>query len=126
MTSSVFRQIKDIQNQAGKLIVETPSTEDIESFSQFNEEMKLYLISHVDQPEIIQHVQSIPNVFDVEDEANGLPEFLMILLAIVTIGISHLYFQHLAHVRRINLIRDQIHVVKGKYATLEFLLKSME
>jgi hypothetical protein len=126
MITTVFRQIRDIQNQADKLIQETPSLEDLESFSQYNEEMKLYLINHVDQPEIIQHVQSIPNVFEVEDDVKGLPEFLMILLAIITIGISHLYIRHLAEARRINLIQDQIHVVKGKYATLEFLLKALD
>ncbi|MCE2998106.1 MAG: hypothetical protein ACK5RG_21375 [Cyclobacteriaceae bacterium] len=124
MTSSVFRQIRDIQNQAGKLVEEKPSLEDLEEFSRYNEEMKLYLVKNVEHEEIMKHVQSIPNVFDVEDDTPSFPVFVMLILGILTIGSSYFYFKHLEEARQISLIQDQIREVQGKYATLEFLLKA--
>ena len=92
MTSSVFRQIRDIQNQASKLVEEKPSLEDLEEFSRYNEEMKLYLVKNVEHEEIMKHVQSIPNVLDVEDDTPSFPVFVMLILGILTIGSSYFYF----------------------------------
>jgi hypothetical protein len=125
MTPSVFRQIRDIQNQASKLVDAKPGFEELEDFSRYNEEMKLYLAKNVEQEEIIEHVLSIPNVFEIEDDAPSFSVFVMVILGILTIGASYFYFKHLEEARRISLVQDQIREVQGKYATLEFLLKAV-
>jgi F0F1-type ATP synthase alpha subunit len=124
MTSSVFRQIRDIQNQAGKLVDGKSSFEELEEFSRYNEEMKLYLVKNLEQDEIVEHVLSIPNVLEVEAEAMNIPIYAMMILALFTVGLSYLYIKHVEESRRINLIQDQIREARGKYATLEFLLKA--
>lgn len=124
MTSSVFRQIRDIQNQAGKLVDEKPSLVDLEEFSRFNEEMKLYLVKNLEQDEMVEHVLSIPNVIEVEEEAIGIPIYALMILTLLTVGLSYLYLKHVEESRRISLMQDQVREVQGKYATLEFLLKA--
>lgn len=124
MTSSVFRQIRDIQNQASKLVDEKPSLVDLEEFSRFNEEMKLYLVKNLEQDEIVEHVLSIPNVIEVEEEAIGIPIYALMIITLLTVGLSYLYVKHVEESRRISLMQDQVREVQGKYATLEFLLKA--
>lgn len=124
MTSSVFRQIRDIQNQASKLVDEKPSLVDLEEFSRFNEEMKLYLVKNLEQDEIVEHVLSIPNVIEVEEESIGIPIYALMILTLLTLGLSYLYVKHVEESRRISLMQDQVREVQGKYATLEFLLKA--
>lgn len=124
MTNSVFRQIREIQNQASKLVDEKPSLVDLEEFSRFNEEMKLYLVKNLEQDEIVEHVLSIPNVIEVEEEAIGIPIYAMMILTLLTVGLSYLYVKHVEESRRISLMQDQVREAQGKYATLEFLLKA--
>lgn len=126
MNSTLYRQLKDIQYQAERLASGKKSAEVLEDFSNYNEEIKLYLLTHIDNIEIVNLVKEIPNVLEVETETKSTSFFVTICLSIFTLGVSAIYLANVAEMRRIHLVQSNIQTARGKYASIEFLLRASE
>jgi len=124
MNSTLHRQLKDIQIQAEKLISGSPSGEELVQFSNYSAELKNYLLINIEEPEIRVLIYSIPDILDVEIETKSMPVALVITLTIITLGISALYISHVMEMRRHRLVQGNIQTARGKYASIEFLLKA--
>ncbi len=123
MNQTLFRQLKDIQLQAEKLLSGDSDEEAFVSFSNYNNELKSYLLQNCDDATIRSLVNEIPEVLDVKQETSK-PLVLLIILGLVTLGISAFYFASVANMRQTRLIQENIHTVRGKYASIEFLMKA--
>lgn len=120
----LYRQLKDIQSQAEKLTSGTPDQGAIEQFNNYNEDLKTYLLTHVEDPEIRDLVYSIPSISDTETEKLPLQSSALIIIGILTVGLLPLYLSYVAEMRRNKLIQSNIQTARGKYASIEFLLKA--
>lgn len=120
----LYRQLKDIQSQAEKLTAGTPDQGAIEQFNNYNEDLKTYLLTHVEDPEIRDLVYSIPSISDTETEKLPLHSSALIIIGILTVGLLPLYLSYVAEMRRNKLIQSNIQTARGKYASIEFLLKA--
>lgn len=120
----LYRQLKDIQSQAEKLTAGTPDQGAIEQFNNYNEDLKTYLLTHIEDPEIRDLVYSIPSISDTETEKLPLQSSALIIIGILTVGLLPLYLSYVAEMRRNKLIQSNIQTARGKYASIEFLLKA--
>lgn len=123
MSQTLFRQLNDIQLQAQKLTNGNPEEEELEAFSNYNNELKNYLLQTTDDSEVKQLIIEIPNLLEIEEE-NSKPLILLIILGLVTIGFSVVYLSYIAGMRRTRQIQTNIHTIRGKYASIEFLMKA--
>lgn len=124
MTLNLNRQLKDVQYQADKLISGTPEPEAIESFDNYCRELKEYIIHNVKEVDIVRLAQEIPEIHDVEDSKRKMSFIALIVLGLLTLGISALYLSYVANMRRTTLIQNNIQTARGKFASIEFLLKA--
>ena len=104
------------------LISGSPDIEELESFSNYSQELKSYLIKNIDVPEIKDLANAIPNILEVE--AKSKPIVILIALGLVTFGVSAIYISYAASMRKTRLIQGNIQTARGKYASIEFLLKA--
>ncbi|MEL6864132.1 MAG: hypothetical protein AAFP19_06930 [Bacteroidota bacterium] len=115
MNQNILRQVKDIQYQADKLLKGHPSLSDIKDFRRYAQEINTFLQKHIDIPEVHQLVDDIPSIkVDLIDLKTGL--LFMIMPAVLVTW----YYER----RLINIARSDIQIAKGKYASIEFLLKN--
>jgi hypothetical protein len=124
MNATLNRQLKDIQYQAEKLISGSPQQEELERFSNYNEELRDYILTNIDVPEIKDLANATPNILEVENEMRSAHIVAIITIAIVTLGTSALYISYVTNMRRKRLIQSNIQTARGKYASIEFLLKA--
>ncbi|AXT21027.1 hypothetical protein D7030_08450 [Flavobacteriaceae bacterium AU392] len=117
MSRNIIRQIVDIQNQADRLIKNKANIVEIEQFSQYNDEIKSFLESNIEDEFILNYVRAIPNL-DIEQEDTKLG-ILNIVLSIFFGGITS-YRERQKADNALNKIRD----IRGKYASAEFMLKN--
>lgn len=122
MDSNIRRQLKDIQYRADNLLNGKPTIDDIEEFSQYNEELKEYLLKYLKDEELLSRVYRIPRVLDetpTQKIASGL--LLSILMSFTTfLG---------AYFRERQVIEVALHNIreaKGNYASIEFLSKHLD
>lgn len=126
MSPTLNRQLKDIQHQAEKLISRTPSEGEIEQFNHYNEDLKAYLLEYVGAIEIRDLIYTIPTISDIETERIPLRTSVLITISIVTLGLLPFYLSYVAEMRRNKLIQENIRTARGKYASIEFLLKASD
>src|SRR5688500_15875655 len=71
MDRKILRQIKDLQVQAEHLIKvkPIPTLEELEAYSKYSEETRSFLLAHVDETMILEHVKQIPNIERVWNES---------------------------------------------------------
>lgn len=124
MASTLFRQLKDIQYQAEKLLSGTPEEGEIEQFNHYNEDLKAYLLGHVKEEEIRTLILAIPTISDVESETISMRTSVLVAVGVITLGLLPLYLSYVAGMRRNQLIQSNIQTARGKYASIEFLLKA--
>lgn len=115
MNANVFRQIKDIQYQADKLFNNTSTTIDIENFAKYSDELKQYLLKNVDEAEILKHIHLIPEIRE-----NAINVKKGIISLIIPTFLMHWYHER----SYVEESKNTIHQIKGKYASIEFLLKN--
>ncbi|MDO5978715.1 hypothetical protein [Flavivirga spongiicola] len=120
MNRNIIRQIVDIQAQAERLIKTQADMVEIGQFAQYNDEIKEYLISNIDDGFILKYVREIPdlNIEEVETKT-GLIAIIIILISSFFGGVA-LYNEKRRSQKALNTIRD----IKGKYASAEFMLKN--
>jgi hypothetical protein len=111
----ILRQLKDIQAQADKIISGENSAESVETFARYSTELKNYIIRNVSSEEIISYLQELP---EINYSPVGIKWWEMILLP--WWGIN-LYNQYKAR----EIIIQNIAEVRGKYGTLELLLREL-
>lgn len=124
MNSTLLRQLKDIQHQAENLISGSPEIEELEQFGNYNEELKTYILENIDLSEISNLVYDIPNVLHVELGTKSRPIGALIIVGIITLGISSFYISYVVALHKKRLIQSNIQTARGKYASIEFLLKA--
>ena len=111
----LLRQLKDIQVQADKIVTGENSNEAIETFSRYSSELKTYIAKNVESPEIKSYLTDLPEINYKRSEIK-LWQYLIMPSWWIT-----LYKDYQAKNRTI----EEINEVKGKYATLELLVKGL-
>lgn len=111
----LIRQIKDIQSQANRIVAGESSDEAIESFVKYSNELKNYIQAKIKNEQILSYINELP---EIEIEKTKLKLWQYFVLPSWWISLYKEYQQK-------NEIIEEINFVKGKYATLELLLKGL-
>lgn len=109
------RQLRDIQAQAEKILQGNNSSESIESFSRYSSELKIFIEKNVHSDEIRKYLSEIPDV-DYKRAQVKLWQYIILPSLWIT-----LYKDY--HVK--NEVLQTISTAKGKYATLELLVRGV-
>lgn len=121
MKPTVKRQLKDIQVQADRLISGDHSSEDLENFGNYSNELKNYLIENISDDFILEKLNEIPNIDDFDTITKTTTGIGFTILAVITFGISVSYLrEQKRNTEMMNNVRD----IRGKYGSIEFLLKN--
>lgn len=118
---NVNRQLTDIQVQADRILSNRSSLEEIEDFHRYNEEFKNYLRNNITSETILQKINQIPIVID-ETKSNTIQ--IGIFQIIVSFMISP-FSTYIHQKQTIENAKTNIQDIRGKYSTLEFLIKSV-
>lgn len=111
----LLRQLRDIQAQADKIVTGENSTEAIESFARYSSELKNYISKNVQSKEIQAYLTELPDINYSRTEIK-LWQYL-----IVPSWWIALYKDYQAK----NETIIEIGSAKGKYATLELLVRGL-
>jgi hypothetical protein len=111
----ILRQLKDIQAQADKILAGENSNEVIETFSKYSIELKDYMLNKIDSPEIKSYLKEIPEINYSRTKVK-LWQYLILPMWWIA-----LYNDYQAK----NEALEDVQMVKGKYATLEMLVKGL-
>jgi hypothetical protein len=113
--SLLLRQLKDIQAQATKIAAGENSNETIETFAKYSSELKIYIQKNVASQEVKAYITGLPDINYSRSEIK-LWQHLILPSWWIT-----LYKDYQAKNRTI----EEINHVKGKYATLELLVRGL-
>ena len=113
-TKLLLRQLKDIQAQAEKIGQGNDSQHDIETFARYSIELKEYILKNVKSEEVVNYLNELPDVQYDRLEVKLWQYFIM-----PSWWIS-LYNDYMARKKAV----EEITIVKGKYATLELLIRA--
>ena len=119
MTPTTLRQIKDIQFQADRLVNQRATIHGINEFNQYNEELKKYLIENLNDQEIVDRVKQIPKILEEAEKENGPRSFFVSILMLFAPAFVNYYRDK----QLIEDAKEYIREARGKYASIEFLLK---
>lgn len=108
MSSSILRQIKDIQVQAERLL-NNASPEDYQDFARYSKEIKTFLMENVDEEMILKFVREIPE----PDASFGSKS-----------GNSWFFNLSFVNESRKSTDKQQLRNIRDKYASIEFLCKN--
>lgn len=111
----LLRQLKDIQAQADKILTGEKSDETIETFARYSIELKDYILKNVESPEIKSYLKELPEINYSRTKIQVWQFFILPFWWIA------LYNDYQAKNKAI----EEINMVKGKYATLEVLVKGL-
>lgn len=120
MDQQVFRQIKDIQVQADRIISDRPGLENIYEFGKYSKQIKKYLLENVKDEMVLGYVRQIPDLEEEIDNPQVSSGILSVILFVIA-GWLLLYFRER---RRVDHGKDIVRDIRGKYASIEFLLKN--
>jgi hypothetical protein len=111
----LLRQIKDIQAQADRILTGENSSETLESFAKYSVELKDYIVKNVNSDEVKVYLAELPDLHYSRIEIQ-----LWQYLIFPTWWIS-LYKDYEARNRTI----EEIKTVRGKYSSLELIVKGL-
>ena len=111
----IIRQLKDIQAQADKILTGDNSEESIETFSQYSDELKDFIHTHIEVNEIRAYLSELPEI-DYAPKSIQLWQYLVFPSWWVA-----MYHDHVA---RNEAVRD-VGIARGKFATLEIMIKAL-
>jgi hypothetical protein len=86
---SIVRQVIDLQAQAERLIRTGGNMPEIEAFSQYNEEIKTYLLDHISDEFVLNYIKTIPSL-DI-DTIETKSSILTVILGLFSGGSSAAY-----------------------------------
>jgi len=115
---NIIRQITDIQNQAERLIKRKSSLVEIEQFADYSSEIKLFLIKYIDEDFILKHVHEIPDLN--LHESDSKPGLFDLIIYSFNFGLGAYSKERRKADKALKTVRD----IRGKYASLEFMLKN--
>ena len=110
----LFRQLKDIQSQADRILSGEKSHEAIRNFAIYSAELKNYIAENIDDENIKHFLTQIPDINHSRHEIK-LWQFL------VFYGLISVCKNLIATEKSIS----EIGIVKEKYTNLEIMLKSV-
>jgi hypothetical protein len=111
----LLRQLKDIQSQADKILTGENSNEAIETFAKYSSELKSYISKNVQLEEIKSFLTQLPEINYSRTQIK-----LWQYLILPSWWIS-LYKDYQAK----NETITEINSARGKYATLELLIRGL-
>jgi hypothetical protein len=115
----LIRQVRDIQAQADKIIRDGEnSPENIESFSRYSSELKQYIFRHVNTGEILDFATQLK---EIEYDRVEFQLWQFIVMPFMPGWAISFYRDYQAKARAV----EEIGELRGKYATLELLLKGL-
>lgn len=109
----LLRQLRDIQSQADKILKGEDSNEAIETFSRYSSELKLYISKNVASEETKSLLNELPEINYSRSEIKLWQYFIL----------SSWWVSVYKDYQARNKTIQEINLVKGKYATLELLVK---
>lgn len=118
MNRNILRQIADIQINADRITANTSNSTEIIDFAKYNEEIKAYLLQHVKEDFILSYIREIPSV-PIED-LEGNTSLRATVLGIFSGGLGF----HLQQMKKLERAKEVVSILKGKYASIEFMLKN--
>jgi len=113
--SSILRQLKDIQNEADKLIKGSPNVMEIENFSRYSNEIKDFIERNIEFPEVLKLVEEIPDI-----PMNKVTIKTGLMSLIIPKVLLYWYHERVY----ISVSTSKIEISRGKFASLEFILKN--
>lgn len=115
----LIRQVRDIQAQADKIIRDGEnSAETIESFSRYSGELKQYIFQHVNTREILDFATQLK---EIEYDRVEFQLWQFIVMPFMPGWVVSYYRDYQAKARAVEAIGE----LRGKYGTLELLLKGL-
>lgn len=122
MDRNILRQIKDIQVQAERLISDQPDLVEIYEFGNYSKQLKSYLLANVKDEYILNFIVQIPELEESLNSGSGKTGVLTAILIAVAPWLLN-YFQER---NKIGQGQEIIRDIRGKYASVEFLMKNAE
>jgi hypothetical protein len=111
----LIRQLKDIQSQADKILTGEDSSEAIETFAQYSRELKEYIQKNVASNEVKAYLTQLP---EIEYARPSIQLWQYLILPAWWIALYKDYQEK-------NRMKEEINLVRGKYATLELLVRGL-
>ncbi|MGB4848273.1 MAG: hypothetical protein WBP41_10170 [Saprospiraceae bacterium] len=121
MNRNVLRQIKDIQVQAERLISDNPEIGEIYVFGNYNKQLKSYLLANLKDEHILSYVIQIPEI----DESISTPKAKTGVLTVILAAIAPWLLTYFRERNEIGHGQEIIRDIRGKYASVEFLMKNI-
>ncbi|WP_333600984.1 hypothetical protein [Flavobacterium sp.] len=121
-SNNVLRQVTDIQMQCERIIASKDVLGQYQDLEKYSKEINNYLLLHVTDEFIVSHIRSIPKLNpNKTTEESIMIKFLLLVALLLTAGAlsSHIHSR-----QKSEELKSQIHEMKNKYASLEFLLKN--
>lgn len=115
---NILRQIVDLQSQLEKAIQEKDELNSFETISKFNDEIKSFLLENISDEFILNHIKSIPSLSLIDLESSNSIGFIGFLAGITGLG------NYYKSTKSNDLILHYYIELKGKYSSLEFLIKN--
>ena len=113
---NLLRQIADLKSQAEQINIDNAESR-VKTFSEFNDELKSYMLANIEDNEILKLVNEIPNLKQEIKVDKSLTSFL-----VGTFFESNSSF--LETVEKAEETLTKIREIKGKYSSIEMLLKN--
>ncbi|MFP2994660.1 hypothetical protein ABN763_02070 [Spongiivirga sp. MCCC 1A20706] len=115
---NIVRQVRDIQARADHLINTSAGLTEIEQFSDYNKELKSFLIKTIKDDFIFNYIKEIPELEISESETKKGFFYVILYFIFGSLGLLA------AETKQINDSLDTIRDIKGKYASVELLLSN--
>jgi len=112
MQHNFSRRLRDIQNEADKLIHGSPSLVDINNFQKYTDEMIRYIGERSTNPEILERLQTIPRIIDLKTSTQK-----GVLKTLLTGAFGFLFSESKEISRALEIVPQ----VKATFSSIEFL-----
>ncbi len=118
MSTSVIRQVVDLQAQSERLIRTGGNMPEIEAFSIYNEDVKAHLLNHIDDEFVLQYIRTIPSLH--LDEIETKSNIITFLIGLVSGGSASAYQER----DKIDRALKQIKEISNKYSSYEMMIRN--
>jgi len=116
--SSIIRQVVDLQAQAERLIRTGGNIPEIEAFSQYNDEIKTYLLDHINDEFVFNYIKTIPSLdINAIEIKSGI---ITVILGLFAGGTSAAYNER----QKIERALEQIKEISNKYSSYEMMIRN--
>lgn len=91
---------------------------EIEAFSQYNEEIKTYLLTHINDGFVLNYIKTIPslNIDTIETKSN----LITVIIGLFTGGSSSIYNERNKIERALEYIKE----ISSKYSSYDMMIRN--